>query len=72
MNFEFRDILAAGTLVVTIILAFIGQKIQNTAQKIEGKMDQHIAIDDLRFSQINAHFESTDSRIDRMENKGLH
>ena len=64
---ELSNWIAVGTLAGTIAMSFIGLKIQSLIQKIGSRMDQHDAVDDLKFRQIDTHFEYTDSRVDRLE-----
>ena len=59
--------IAIGTAVATVFLGWVGLKIKIATQDISGKLDTHVATDELKFQQIDKHFEFTDGRVDRLE-----
>lgn len=66
---NFDSYLHIAGLVVAGFLAYIGMMIKSTVQKVDSKLDTHVATDDMKHEQIDGHLEATDNRVDRLENK---
>lgn len=62
-------VLAIGSIIVSAFLAVVGLKIKITATEINGKLDTHVATDEVKHGEINRHLEYTDGRVDRLENR---
>ena len=73
-------IIGIGTIAVTAFLAYIGMKIKlevvtggskilETQNKIAAALDTHVKLDDMKHSQIDKHFEATDGRVDKLEDR---